>query len=151
MNAVAEELVQAVTRRFRAGQFVIEPNDGDPEADSDSVVVKFSHPRRPGHQLSIVQRGNTFEVEYRDGSPSGPAEKLFIFRDVTELSGAIVEVLEFADRIFSGEIVAYRQRLGRVSRWLRRDNQPSLLWFGSRQDVAKLPAGSLDGAYDWSI
>ena len=151
MNELAEDLVRTATRRFQGGQFVVEPNVADAEADPGSVVLRFSHPRRRERQLRIVQRGNALEVTYSDGSPPGPAESLFVFRDDIERRAAIEAALEFVGGFFSGAIVAYRERLGRASRWLRRDNQPSFLRFGSTQDLARLPPGSIEAVYDWRI
>src|SRR5262245_13632159 len=151
MNDVSEELVRAATRRFQSRQFDVEPNDGHAQADFGSVALKFSHPARPERQIWVVQSGNALEVTFSDGSPPGPAESLFVFRDVTERQSTIEAVLEFVGRFLSGEIVAYRERVPQAWRWLRRDNQASLLRFGLAQDVAKLPAGSIEALYDWRI
>src|SRR5262245_59029718 len=133
MNAIAEELVAAVRRHFPGREFVVAANEDDPLPEPGSVVLRCAHPQRAQHQVSITQRGNTVEVAYSDGSPPGPAEALFVFQSAIDCSAAIKEAVEFLERIFGGDIIVYRERIGGVSRWLRGDNVSSLFafWFGT--------------------
>ena len=149
VNEVAAELIRAATRQFGDGVFTIEPNDEDPQADPGSVVLAFPHPRRLRHRAAVIQRGNAFEVAYSDGGAIGPAEALFVFADAGLRRDAIEDVLGFLDRLFTGRVVVYRERIGAVVTWLRRDEGRSVLRFGTREDIASRTREAIDAVHDW--
>jgi hypothetical protein len=149
LNEVASELVRAASDHFGKDLFVVQPNDGDPQAEPGSVVLVSVHPTRAEHRAAISQRGNAFEVMYSDGRPPGPAEALFVFDDGAERRGAIESSLTFLNDLFTRRVVAYRERIGAVAALLRGDNCTSLLRFGTAAEVAARSPQQIEVVYHW--
>lgn len=119
------------------------------QAEPGSVRLSFTDPRKPGHQADVVQRGNAFEVVYSDGKPPGPAEALFVFRDVAERSGAMEDTVTFLDSLFAGRVIAYRERIDSVTAWLRADGCRSILRFGTLDDITTRKPDTVEAVYYW--
>src|SRR5205823_8098966 len=69
MNAVARQIVEEARRRHYpwAGNFQEYGVRNDREAKPGSIRYVIPMPARPGHTLSVLQRGYTLEVSYDDG------------------------------------------------------------------------------------
>lgn len=149
MNDTAAQLVRAAVRQFGEAAFTVEPYAADPEAESGSVKLTFAHPTRRGHQVEVVQRGNAFEVAYRDGLQPGPAEKLFVFAATDERYGVLEHVIGFLESVFAGQTVVYRERLSAVARFLRGDTCDSLLRFGALDEMTPRRQREVEALYNW--
>ena len=122
MNAVARQIVEEARRRHYpwAGNFQEYGVRNDREAKPGSIRYVIPMPARPGHTLSVLQRGYTLEVSYDDGIPPGPAEMQFDADpelDPVVIGGAF----NLVDAILAGRIVALREPLPLWVRLLRSD------------------------------
>lgn len=102
-------LEEAARRAWAATSYPYGP-DQDREAERGSVRLEVSVPGLGSHRIDVLQRGNTIEVAYTDGSPPGPAESQFVFGRGEE-AGAIHAAADFVDDLRSGRVVAVREPL----------------------------------------
>ena len=77
------------------------------------------------------------------------AEALFVFRDDGERSGAIEDTVRFLDSIFAGRVLAYRERLGSVTAWLRADRCHSILSFGTLDEITSRKPDRVEAVHEW--
>ena len=147
---VAEQLKAALLQRFGERAFSLDALDGKPQSASQSIVAVFRRPGRTGHTLRVVHREEAFQVEYEDGLPPGPAEALFSFSGPNEARRAARDVIEFLESIFEGRVVMWRERLGRITRTLRRQDCESLLWFARPNELSPKRSRKMVTKYEWA-
>lgn len=130
-NRSATILISAVAAHpeWRAQPVPYGPAD-DPDALEGSVKLSLPVPHEAAHRLEVVLRGNTIEIAYDCGPACGPAERQFIFSD-DEIEPAVAAVCDFVESLMRGQIVVVRERIGPVTRRLRRDDITELAWFRS--------------------
>lgn len=123
------------------------PADVHREASPGSIQFSIPVPASPRHRLRIYQLGNSVEVAYDDGHPSGPAEKLFVSFDEKpkEVAQAMVRFLR---ALVTEEVVVVREPLGPVTRFLRRDACDDLPRFIATSDLAQ--RGGPRSVISWS-
>lgn len=105
-------------------------------------------PNHPGHRLSVVMRGNSAEVRYDDGEPPGPAEKLFVDMDREPVAVADAAIA-FIHDLMNNRILVVRERLGVITRFIRRDRAQSVPSFRQSSELQNRKPGTFVAIYEW--
>ena len=121
-NTTAELLVAALLRDHPEWQAFATP---------DGFSVPFSP--KPEHRIAVWLRdSDTVEVAYECGGTCGRAEREFYFED-SDRDDAIQSVCDFVNSLYSGQTVVIVEKLGRITRFLRRDGITELAWFRAKK------------------
>lgn len=131
-NPSARILITALAATHPAWESCAMPYgpEDDREARPGSVRLSLPLPHEPAHRLDVALRGNTIEVAYECGPSCGRAEQQFIV--IGEgFTPVVAEVCDFVESLLGGQTVVVRERLGRITRWLRRDGITELARFRS--------------------